>query len=729
MYKKISYNILLVIIVLFSGCSKDDKEDNKPEKEVKSGEAIVKTFVFSAAKNKAITKDYTGTINATNYEITTTLPYSTDISALKADITVSDKAIMTPDMLLPHDYSKPVMFKVISEDESIRRDYKVLVKKDKPYSQKGSVLYLESVELNYNGTNLKMREDSIIKKYSDQKVYHIVQKHNKIFYTIEVNLVNDAEPFKIINSFDNPTYNNSEYQRNELRKLPLPFTQHSYKANSETDIAKFSVNQIIDDKGYITNIPSGVIDTWKAIARKTVGSVVRIQGGGTGWFVDKDLVVTNKHVVENMGSIVYNGDYNQNPQMSIELFDGRKTTGRTWFASSDHDVALVKLDQSFDDISLLSVTNRDTEKGELVLNIGGPNIAQTYGKHLAMLGVMNTPYTFNFDLPLHISCIAGQSGSPVFNLRGEVVGMMKLSGYGIDIRDDINYFEIPSKSIIFAEPKVIENPVIGPKSSTLIGGEAITRLLNHWLTIADRKFPDQKLKLNQDYSWQESSEEFYAKYNIGFPESAIANIEISLPENLKSIVTIQKRILDPQSNISAETAVVYDENYLLALCAFPYSIGDIFDVISYDRSVREAKVVAKGKQNGPSTYYVLKLAKPFKASSVRYIKSRISEISTDQGLLSYGRSYYFPYPGCFQVNQVMYRSGNLHHLNALTDKLPLFTTNGEFVGYTEGGYTVDESQNVGSRLYIRTTIPITHVVLPHKLVKASDIITQFPILK
>ncbi|GEM_PF-6282795 len=719
----ICYIILLFTLLL--ACSKKDKEDNEPIKEIKSGEATLDSFIFTAKLNPRLKKDYHGEIDKDKYEVTIFLPYSTNVSALKADIVISKKATVNPDISLSHDYSKPLKLTVVSEDKNIKRDYTVLVNRDKPYKQKGNVLYIESVKLQYNGNPITINKDSILRKYSDQKIYHIIQKHNKTFYLIELDMTNDTKPFKVIDSYDKLLYNNTLYQRNNLRKLPLPFTQYSYKADNQSSIAKYNVNSIINNRGYITNIPPGIIDIWKNIAKKTVGSVVRIQGGGTGWFIDKDLVITNMHVVENNGSIAVNGDYLQNPQMTVDLFDGRKTIGRTWFASRDHDIAILKLDESFDDISLLSITNRDTEKGELVLNIGGPNIAQTYGKHLAILGVMNTPYTFNFDLPLHISCIAGQSGSPVFNLRGEVVGMMKLSGYLVNIRDDVNYFEIPSKSLIYAEPKVIKNPVIGPKSSTLIGGEAILRLLNFWLRSVDRKLPDQKLKLNQSYSWSETSDEFYASYDIGFPESEIPAIESGLQENLKSIVTIQKRILDPQSNISSETAIVYDKDYLIALCTFPYEVGDIFDVISYDRNVREAKVIAKGSQNGPNRYFLLKLSNAFDVSSVRYIKSIISEISTDQGLLSYGRSYYFPYPGCFQVNQVAYSSGSLRHLNTLTDKLPLFTTDGKFVGYTEGSYTTDDSQNIGSRLFIRTTIPITQVILPQKLVPAKNVINQF----
>ena len=101
-------------------------------------------------------------------------------------------------------------------------------------------------------------------------------------------------------------------------------------------------------------------------------------------------------------------------------------------------------------------------------------------------------------------------------------------------------------------------------------------------------------------------------------------------------------------------------------------------------------------------------------------------IKSSDPLLALGRSYHFPYPGCFQVNPVIYENNGLTHQNMLTDRLPLFNLDGKFVGFSTGGYTVDNSYDKPSKLFIRTVIPISSVTLPQQLVKAADVFKQFP---
>jgi len=512
-----------------------------------------------------------------------------------------------------------------------------------------------------------------------------------------------------------------------LKKLPLPFTEYSYGAADKKDRQIYEVNTIVDSKGFINKGAINRINIWEDMVRKTVGSVVRMQGGGSGWFIDKDLILTNHHVV---GEFTSNGDYTMNRELEVRLFDGRVTKGRTWFASESHDVALVKLNESFDDINLLSLSNSTALQGELVLNIGGPNIAGTYGSHLAILGVMEGPIPFILNLGVHMSTISGQSGSPVFNARGEVLGMMARGGTDVIIREDVNYNEVTSSSLIYADPKVIEVPYVGPKSNDMVSNGAMLRLVSFWLKAVGRKLPDQRLKLTNTYTWDAADEEFYAKYDIGFPYEQIPEINKKTASMLKSIVTIQKRLSDPQSAISSETAIIYDNNYLVGLNFFPYEIGDVMNVISYDRQVRQATLSAIGTlENKPDQYYLYKLTSPFDKGSVVPIKEKTADVKNSEPLLTLGRNYNFPYPGNFQVNPVMYENGGLKHQNALTDRLPLFNLEGEFIGYSTGGYTADDSFNKGSRLFIRSVIPVANPTLPLSLQKAEDVFGQFSQLR
>ncbi|MBC6399439.1 MAG: hypothetical protein GDA42_00440 [Ekhidna sp.] len=111
------------------------------------------------------------------------------------------------------------------------------------------------------------------------------------------------------------------------------------------------------------------------------------------------------------------------------------------------------------------------------------------------------------------------------------------------------------------------------------------------------------------------------------------------------------------------------------------------------------------------------------------LKKKTADVKNSEPLLTLGRNYNFPYPGNFQVNPVMYENGGLKHQNALTDRLPLFNLEGEFIGYSTGGYTADDSFNKGSRLFIRSVIPVANPTLPLSLQKAEDVFGQFSQLR
>ncbi len=121
------YNLWIFIIGLFilQGCSSDD------DKVILSGEKQIISFQFEAFQNTDLEMDIVAILDQNNKTITATVPFNTNITALKATIKLSAKASVSPIHKLEQDYSNPVIYTVTAQDGT-RLDYKVIVKVTEP---------------------------------------------------------------------------------------------------------------------------------------------------------------------------------------------------------------------------------------------------------------------------------------------------------------------------------------------------------------------------------------------------------------------------------------------------------------------------------------------------------------------------------------------------------------------------------------------------------------------
>jgi serine protease Do len=134
---------------------------------------------------------------------------------------------------------------------------------------------------------------------------------------------------------------------------------------------------------------------------------------GSGFIISPDgYIMTNAHVVEA-------GD-----DITVRLTDKREFTAKVIGADKRSDVAIIKIDAA----NLPKVTIGDANKlkvGEWVLAIGSPfgfdntvtaGIVSAKGRSLPQENF--TPF-----IQTDVAINPGNSGGPLFNLRGEVVGM------------------------------------------------------------------------------------------------------------------------------------------------------------------------------------------------------------------------------------------------------------------------------------------------------------------
>jgi len=121
--KKISEKLVWFLLIflgtsiILTSCKKDEDE--------KSNEAEIKSFVFSEL-NPVVT----ATINGT--QITATVPFGTDVTALKPTITVSDKAVLAPGTGIANNFTNPVNYIVTAENLATKVTYTVTITQAEP---------------------------------------------------------------------------------------------------------------------------------------------------------------------------------------------------------------------------------------------------------------------------------------------------------------------------------------------------------------------------------------------------------------------------------------------------------------------------------------------------------------------------------------------------------------------------------------------------------------------
>lgn len=164
------------------------------------------------------------------------------------------------------------------------------------------------------------------------------------------------------------------------------------------------------------------------IYQNNAPAVVVIQGTGpnqeqtvgTGFLVSpQGHILTNAHVVASTGAL------------TVTLFNGRSYAGQILAQSQDCDVALMKIEAA--DLPSVALGNADRlTVGEEVSTIGHPLGALTYTLtvgHLSGMGrsVSNCPAQM---LQIDAAINVGNSGGPLFNAQGQVVGIVtaKYSG-------------------------------------------------------------------------------------------------------------------------------------------------------------------------------------------------------------------------------------------------------------------------------------------------------------
>ena len=168
-----------------------------------------------------------------------------------------------------------------------------------------------------------------------------------------------------------------------------------------------------------------------AVAIETFDSRGEKLTRGSGFFIDKDRVVTNRHVIEG----AYRAEVHLN---SGNSFPVKSVIG----VDAEGDVALLKVDAPLNQVRPLSLDRTSPQEGESVVVIGNPFGLEGSVTNGIVSAVRDIP-GFGRIIQITAPISPGSSGSPVVNMQGQVIGVATLQITG---GQSVN-FAIPSERI------------------------------------------------------------------------------------------------------------------------------------------------------------------------------------------------------------------------------------------------------------------------------------------
>ncbi len=188
-------------------------------------------------------------------------------------------------------------------------------------------------------------------------------------------------------------------------------TVQSGQAMTPAQIYATYVNATV---GITTEIDGGV---------NIFGQAVQNAASGSGFIISKDgYIVTNYHVIEDANAI------------KVTLYDGRSFDAELVGGEEENDIAVLKIDAQ----DLTAVKLGDSDKlvvGQAVMAIGNPLGELTFSMTQGSVSALNRNVTMSDGTRMNYiqtdtAINSGNSGGALFNLYGEVVGVVsaKLSG-------------------------------------------------------------------------------------------------------------------------------------------------------------------------------------------------------------------------------------------------------------------------------------------------------------
>lgn len=186
-------------------------------------------------------------------------------------------------------------------------------------------------------------------------------------------------------------------------------------------------------RNFIADVVESVLPTVVNIVCSNHSSFVTTQSSGSGFIISNDgFIVTNEHVISS----------SSDGKVIITLSNQRKVEGYIHSRDARSDIALVQINpNSINGLELQTATLGNSNQvriGEFCIALGSPltlrntvthGIISALDRHGSELGMSKSR---NDYIQTDASINVGNSGGPLVNLDGEVIGINVLKAQGVD---------------------------------------------------------------------------------------------------------------------------------------------------------------------------------------------------------------------------------------------------------------------------------------------------------
>ena len=169
---------------------------------------------------------------------------------------------------------------------------------------------------------------------------------------------------------------------------------------------------------YAANVNSTVGITVDAVTTNWWGMTTSSAAAGSGFIISQDgYIVTNYHVININGA----------SSITVAMYDGTTYDAKVVGFDENHDLAVLKIDAS----GLTPVVLGDSDSllvGETVVAIGNPLGELTFSQTTGTISALDRSVTLSSGVVMNLlqtDCAinSGNSGGPLFNQYGEVIGI------------------------------------------------------------------------------------------------------------------------------------------------------------------------------------------------------------------------------------------------------------------------------------------------------------------
>ena len=189
-----------------------------------------------------------------------------------------------------------------------------------------------------------------------------------------------------------------------------------------------------DDKGGGNSNDNPLMEMFRKHMRQPA------RGVGSGFIVDaRGYILTNQHVIEDATRI------------KVRLQSGEELLGTVVGQDEETDVAVIKVDAKRDLPTVKLGNSDDVQVGDWVLAVGSPfGLDQTVTAGIISTRERQTPASTNFQhfIQTDAAINRGNSGGPLVNMRGEVIGINSQIATSTGDYNGIG-FALPSREAAF----------------------------------------------------------------------------------------------------------------------------------------------------------------------------------------------------------------------------------------------------------------------------------------